>query len=184
MTTPVFEISPIDAETLIIPIVGTAPLITNNWSEKARRQMLDSMQGRKSPKQPKDPQADYEAAFYRTKDDGYGFPVLAFKSATVEASRLYGKSVTKVGLKQTLFFTGEYSDKANQSLVVIDGEPRMREDVVRVRMGGSDLRYRPEFPEWSTSLTVTFIKSSITRESVLCLSWPTMRPNLLAKVVG
>lgn len=169
MTTPTAEISPIDGETLEVPIIGTAPLIMHNWSEKAKRMMLDNMQGRRSPKEPKDPEAEYKAAFYLTKDDGYGFPVLAFKAATVEASRLYGKSVTKVGLRQTLFFQGEYSPKCNQSLFPIVGEPHMREDVVRVGMSGTDLRYRPEFPEWSTVLTVTFIRSSLTRESVLSL---------------
>jgi hypothetical protein len=169
MTTPVVQIARIDAETLLVPIVGTAPLIMHNWSEKAKRQMLDTMQGRKSPKEPKNPDAEYEAAFYRTDAGGYGFPVLAFKAATVEASRFYGKSVTKVGLRQTLFFTGQYSKSANMQLVPVTGEPHMREDVVRVGISGTDLRYRPEFPEWTTELTVTYVKSSLTRDSVLSL---------------
>lgn len=169
MTDAQLVIDRIDAETMQVPILGTSPLIMHNWSEKARRQMLDAMQGRKAPKEAKDPQAEYEAAFYRTKDGGYGFPVLAFKAATVEASRFYGKSVTKVGLRQTLFFSGEYSESAKQSLVPITGEPVMREDVVKVGMSGRDLRYRPEFAEWSTVLTVTYVKSSLTRESVLSL---------------
>lgn len=166
---PAVSISRIDAESIQVPILGTAPLIMHNWSAKAKRMMLDNMQGRKAPKEPKNPEAEYEAAFYLTKDDGYGFPVLAFKAATVEASRLYGKTVTKVALRQTLFFTGEYSPKCNQSLVPITGEPHMREDVVRVGMSGTDLRYRPEFPEWTTVLTVTYIKSSLTLDSVLSL---------------
>lgn len=169
MTTPQVAISRIDAETLEVPIIGTAPLIMHNWSEKAKRMMLDNMQGRRSPKEPKDPEAEYESAFYRTDEGGNGFPVLAFKAATVEASRFYGKTVTKVGLRQTLFFNGIYSKKCNQSLFAITGEARMREDVVRVGMSGTDLRYRPEFPEWSTVLTVTFVTSSLTRDSVLSL---------------
>src|SRR3954468_1368217 len=139
MTTPTVEISPLDAETIVVPILGTAPLIVHQWSDKAKRQMLDICQGRKSPKEPKNPEAQYEAAFYRTKDGGYGFPVLAFKAATVEASRFYGKSVTKVGLRQSLFFTGEYSPTAKMQLVAITGEPHQREDVVRVGMSGTDL---------------------------------------------
>lgn len=169
MTDTQIIIDRIDAETMQVPILGTAPLIMHNWSEKARRQMLDNMQGRKAPKEAKDPEAEYQSAFYRTKDGGYGFPVLAFKAATVEASRFYGKSVTKVGLRQTLFFSGEYSETAKQSLVTITGEPHMREDVVKVGMSGRDLRYRPEFPDWSTILTVTYVKSTLTRESVLSL---------------
>lgn len=66
---------------------------------------------------------------------------------------------------------GEISERDAQALVPIDGEPRMREDVVR--LGGpsrsADLRYRPEFPEWRTALEVTYVKSSLTRESLLSL---------------
>jgi len=168
-TAPAIQISRIDAETISVPIIGTAPLIMHNWSDKARRQMLDAMQGRKIPKTNKNPEEEYLAAFYRTKDGKPGFPVLAFKSATVEASRFYGKNVTKVGLRQSLFFNGEYSPSAKKALFVIEGEPEMREDVVRVGMSGTDLRYRPEFHDWSTTLQVTYVKSSLTRDSVLSL---------------
>ena len=75
----------IAVETVAVPIRGTTPLIVHRFSEKAKRQMLDNMQGRKSPKAPKDPQAEYEAAFYRLDGDRYGLPAVAFKSATVAA---------------------------------------------------------------------------------------------------
>ena len=162
------HISKIDAETLLVPIVGTAPLIVHRFSEKAKKQMLDAQQGRKSPKLARDPEAEYEAAFYRTKD-GYGFPMIAFKAATVGAARFYGKDVRMTELRQFLFFKGVLSDADPQPLAVLTGTPRMREDVVRIGMGSSDLRYRPEFPEWSTELEVTYVKSSLTRESVLSL---------------
>lgn len=162
------HISKIDAETLLVPIVGTAPLIVHRFSEKAKKQMLDAQQGRKSPKEARDPESEYQAAFYRTKD-GYGFPMIAFKSATVGAARFYGKDVKMTELRQFLFFKGVLSDADPQPLAVLTGEPRMREDIVRIGMGSSDLRYRPEFPEWSTELEVTFVKSSLTRESVLSL---------------
>lgn len=164
------EITQIASETLSVPIVGTMPLIVHNFSEKSKRQMLDAQQGRKTPKVSRDPQAEYEAAFYRTKD-GYGFPVTAFKAATVGAARFYGKDVKMTELRQFLFMHGEISDNDPQALVPIYGEPRMREDIVR--LGGmsrsADLRYRPEFPEWSTVLTVTYVTSSLSRSSVLSL---------------
>jgi hypothetical protein len=43
----------------------------------------------------------------------------------------------------------------------------MREDVVRVGRGGSDLRYRPEFWPWSATLEVIYFSNAITRETVL-----------------
>jgi len=158
----------IAAETLSVPIVGTAPLLVHKFSEKAKRQMLDNMQGKKSPKQPKDPRAEYEAAFYRMKDGGYGFPAIAFKAATVSASRFYGKSVTMTSLRQFVFINGEPGEDGQQ-MVPIVGEAQMREDVVRVGMGGTDLRYRPQFLEWSTTLLVTYVTSALTRDSLLSL---------------
>lgn len=164
------QIARIGTETVRVPILGTMPLIVSNFSEKAKRQMLDAQQGRKSPKQARDPEAEYQAAFYRTKD-GYGFPVTAFKQATVGAARFYGKDVRMTELRQFLFMRGELSENDRQALVEIVGTPRMREDVVR--LGGvsrsADLRYRPEFPEWSTVLEVTYVKSSLSRDSVLSL---------------
>lgn len=161
-------IDEIAAETLTVPIVGTSPLIVHRFSEKAKRQMLDSMQGRKTPKQPKDPMAEYHAAFYRTKGGEFGFPAAAFKQATVAGARFYGSGVTMTSLRTSVFMRGEPGEDG-ASLVVIDGEPQMREDVVRVGRGGTDLRYRPMFEEWSTTLTVTFVTSMLTRSSVLSL---------------
>ncbi len=165
---PQVVIDQIAAETISVPIIGTAPLLVHKFSEKAKRQMLDNMQGRKSPKVAKDPKAEYEAAFYRTKDGGYGFPAIAFKAATVSASRFYGKSVTMTSLRQFVFINGEPSEDGQQ-MVRIEGEPTMREDVVRVGMGGTDLRYRPQFLEWSTTLEVTYVTSALTRDSLLSL---------------
>jgi hypothetical protein len=162
-------ISKIATETIRVPLLGTSPLITHKFSEKAKRQMLDAMQGRKSPKEPKDPEREYRDAAYRTDAGGYGIPAIAFKSATVSAARFFGKSVTMVGLRQTVFVAGEFSKGEGMMLAVITGEPEMREDVVRVGNGGTDLRYRPCWQQWETSLDVTYVKSMLTRDSVLSL---------------
>lgn len=167
--TATIHIDRIAAETIRVPIVGTTPLIQQRFSEKAKRQLLDNMQGRKSPKQPRDPQADYEAAFYRLKDGTFGHPVTAFKDATVGAARFYPRnSVTMTGLRQSVFFRGEPGTDG-LSLIRIIGEPTMREDVVRVNRGGTDLRYRPQFTEWATTLEVTYVTLLLTRDSVLSL---------------
>ena len=169
MADQIIAIQRIGMETLRVPIVGEAPLIVHKFGEKARRKMLDIACGRKTPKEAKDPEAEYEAAFYRLDDGGYGFPVIAFKSATVGAARFYGKSVSMTALRQFVFFDGEFSKRDGQKLARIEGTPRMREDVVRLSSGGSELRYRPEFVEWSTTLDVTYVRSMLTRESVLSL---------------
>lgn len=169
------QLNKIDAEILRVPIIGTAPLIVHNFSEKSKRQMLEAQQGKKKVKQIRDPHAEYEAAFYRiANEDGpdkYGFPVTAFKAATTGAARFYDKSITMTALRQFLFMSGVMTKADPQMLVEIVGEPEMREDVVR--LGGpsrsADLRYRPMFAEWSTTLEVKYVRSSIDRNSVLSL---------------
>lgn len=167
-STATIAIDRIAAETLKIPIMGTTPLIMHRFSEKAKRQMLDATQGRKSPKAPKDPEADYESAFYRTGNGRYGFPVVAFKAATVGAARFYGKDVTMTALRQSMFLRGEPSDDG-MAVTEIFGEPEMREDVVRVGQGGTDLRYRPMFRDWRAVLIVSYVTSMLTRGSLLSL---------------
>jgi len=168
MTSPVVAIQRIAAETIDVPIIGTAPLIMHQWSAKAKQQMLDAQQGRKNVKETRDPEKDYLASMYET-EHGYGFPVLAFKAATIGAARYFGKAVRMTELRQFLFFAGVPSADHTQILTPIKGTPRMREDMVRVGMGGTDLRYRGEFVEWSAVLTVTYVTNSISRESVLSL---------------
>lgn len=167
-TDAVVQIDKLDEETIRVPIVGTSPLIIHRFSEKAKKQMLDAMQGKRSPKVPKDPEAEYEAAAYKFPDGGYGFPVIGFKQATVSAARFYGKDVSMTSLRQFVFFRGDLGEDG-QMLARIVGKPHIREDVARVARGGTDLRYRPEWTEWSTTLDITYIKSAITRNSVISL---------------
>jgi hypothetical protein len=165
------KIDTLGRETLRVPIVGVTPLIVHRFSEKAKRQMLDNMQGRKKVKTIRDPESDYQESFYRYDDNGeekYGFPSVGFKSATISAARLYDKSVTMTSLRQALFFGGVMGTDG-QLLTPIEGEPEMREDVVRLSMSSTDLRYRPMFMPWNASLEVTYVSSVLSRQSVLSL---------------
>jgi len=162
----VVQIQRIGRETILVPIRGTAPLIMSRFSEKAKAEMLNISQGKKTEKQPKDPAAEYAAALYHFKD-GYGFPSLAFKAATVSAARYY-KKLAMTELRQYLFFAGEVGPDGMR-MVAINGEPTMREDTVRYKTGGTDLRYRPEFQNWTATLEVLYVTSALTRDSVVSL---------------
>jgi hypothetical protein len=174
-STPVAEaaalsIPRLDRRTILVPIKGTAPLIVHRFAEKARRQMLDKMQGRKAVKEVKDPAAEFEAAKYLLDDGRPGFPSVAFKAAMVSAARFFDKSVTMVTLRQTVFLDGLYSTSSRQKLVAIQADDAvMREDVVTVGVAGHDLRYRPEYANWRAVLPIHYVASSLNRESVLAL---------------
>lgn len=149
--------------TVQIGIVGTSPLIVHRWSDKAKKQMLDKQTKRASAgKVAKDPEQDYRDSLYVLPDEqggGYGFPTVAFKAAAVRAG-------TYSELKMT-FLRGAFHVQGE--MVEIVGEPRPREDMVRVGMGVADIRYRAEFPEWRTTLTVRYNARAISLEMLLNL---------------
>ena len=154
-----------------IEVRGTAPLIVHRWSEKARRMMLDAQQGKKNPKQAKDPVEDFETSMYRFEDGGHGFPIMAFKSATVRGgARLFGKSVKMTELRQLVTFMSDgLCTDGTQLVRLIADEPIMREDMVRVGMGTADIRYRAEYRDWRAILRVEYVPSVIDLSSVVAL---------------
>jgi hypothetical protein len=149
--------------TVEIRLVGTSALIVHRWSDKAKRQMLDKQTKRASAgKAAKDPDQDYQDSLYVLPDEqggGYGFPTVAFKAAAVRAG-------TYSELKMT-FLRGAFHVQGE--MAKIEGEPRPREDMVRIGMGVADIRYRAEFPQWSTTLTVKYNARAISLEMLLNL---------------
>lgn len=148
-------------ETVSIQVQGISPLIVHAWSEKARKMILDKqMKQNAKGKEAKDPKQDYEDSLYRLDDgSGYGFPVIAFKAAAVRAGTDLGLKMTD--LRRAFHLRG--------TMAPIVGEPRMREDMVRVGAGTADIRYRGEFPEWSAELTADYKPTAISREQLQAL---------------
>ena len=145
---------------LRLRLIGTSPLIVHKWSEKAKKQMLDKQMKRGSQgKAAKDPDQDYRESLYIRDDGTYGFPAVAFKAAAVRAG-------TYCEMKM-VFLRGAFHVEGD--LVRIIGEPKAREDMVRVGMGTADIRYRPEFPEWSTELDVTYNSRALSAEQIVQL---------------
>ena len=147
--------------TLEIRLVGDSSLIVHKWSEKAKAEMRAKHAKEPLPKKGKrDPEQEYKDSLYEYPGGGYGFPTIAFKAAAVTAcSQVEG--ITKVLARSVFHIDGE--------LVKIDGEPNMREDMVRVGMGTADLRYRGEFKEWAVSLKVKYNATAITPSQIINL---------------
>lgn len=150
----------------VIEIEGTAPLIVNRFSAKARQLMLDKQMGKTNIREHKDPEACYEGSLYRLPGDRFGFPATAFKGAIVDAARYFKSSkLTMTALKQMIFIRGEGSDM----LVPIDGIPKMREDPVRNATGVADIRFRGEFWPWRVTLEIVYVRHMMNVESVVAL---------------
>ena len=153
----VITLVPPKVETVHIEVVGTASLICHRWSEKAKKMMLDKQTKRATgAKQVKDPQKDFEDSLYRHPDGGYGFPSVAFKAAAVRAGTYSDMKMTF--LRGAFHVTGE--------LVPIDGEPTMREDMVRLQGTTADVRFRGEFKEWSATVPLQVNTSVLSIEQL------------------
>ena len=140
--------APMNVQAMTITLRGDSPLVSHAWSQKAKQAMKDKQA--KAPKQAKEvrnPEAEYLESLYPHPDGGYGFPAVAFKSAAVDACS-HVDGLTKVQARGAFHIIGD--------MIRIDGEPHMREDMVRVGMGTADLRYRGEFSEWSATLAIRY----------------------------
>jgi len=156
----VVEMKRINIQRVEVKLEGISPLIVHAWSAKAKKEMLDKqMKKAKNAKEAKDPQRDYEEAFYRLPNGKPGFPTIAFKQAAVSAGGRFSDGLKMTELRGAFFIEGELAE--------IIGEPRIREDMVRVGMGTADIRYRPEFPQWGTTLKISYNADAISLDQLV-----------------
>jgi hypothetical protein len=147
MTTSTIQLQPLNLKRIAFTLVGDSPLIVHAWSEKAKKAMLDKQMKRaQKGREAKDPEADYEACFYRFDSGAYGFPTVGLKAAMVSACRFVDAKMTVA--RGAFHIDGD--------LLELMGTPRPREDMVRVGSGTADIRYRPEFPEWRMPVEIKF----------------------------
>lgn len=158
----VVELKKINIKNVIIELIGDSSLIVHAWSDKAKKGMLDKqMKKAKNKKEAKDPQKDYEDAFWKLPNGKPGFPSIGFKQSAVSAGGRFSDGLKMTELRGSFFIEGE--------LIEIEGEPEMREDMVKVGMGTADIRYRPEFKKWKVSLPIKYNVDAISLEQLVNL---------------
>lgn len=142
-----------------VHLVGISPLIVNNFTEKSIDEMeyersgaVDAKQKRKL-RPPVVPEEKFNAA--RILDEKGRDCICArwIKACLVTAAKYPDIDIAGTKLRGALFVLGD--------LIPIEcaAGPRMRRDVVRVGKFGNkqpDLRYRPEYTEWSLSIRIEF----------------------------
>lgn len=160
------EVPRINLGMLEIRIVGMSQLIVHAWSAKAIRIMEEAQAGGvRKKKEPRNPKEDYEGAKYVSTAGWEGVPSVSFKAALVGACRqVDGLPMTMA--KRILFVERDGISTEGQGLVRIEGEARMRRDMVRLESGVADLRYRPEYSPWAATLRIRFNKNVLTHEAV------------------
>ena len=172
------EIPPLKISYLDMAIEGTAPLICHAWADKAKKMILDKQQkkasaGREtrrpekdfaeslywlSPKPDFEPMSDEEIMDAVAKGE-FGFPSIAFKSAAIDGAYQTGAISKKTIARASFMLLGEF--------IKLEGEPRPRQDMVRIGMGTADIRFRAEFLNWRATLHVSYNELATSPEQIL-----------------
>lgn len=170
-TEDVVMIRPIETKWIKLRVVGDSPLICHNWSEKAKKQMLDAQMGKNKTKkrEPKNPVADFISSMYWLTEPPKEMTIEAFEDAVKAGARFGIKAVSfklagnsaayrlgwvknQMGLRGAYFIEPDVDDLVEVHYASI----KMREDTVTVGMGTADLRYRGELENWYVDLTVSY----------------------------
>lgn len=166
-------------ERMEIMVIGDSALIPHKFSSKSKNQIREK-QGKtaRGAKEARNPRQEFLDSLYivdeelnliadedvkdLTKDTIFAMRSISFKSAAVGACS-HVDGITKVLARGAFHIDGEY--------VRIDTDelPDMREDLVTIGMGKSDLRYRGNFKQWSAKLTVRYNASVLSREQIVNL---------------
>ena len=151
------SLKPIKQCEMELRIQGTTPLIHHNWDEKSKEMMRQKHAGVKTKKRDvRDPDAEFRAATHKTAEGVYGFPSGGIKKCLLNAAHK-DIGIEKTLLRKSLFIIADDDSVTGEPLCFLDTEePIMREDVVRVGQGSTDLRYRPEFKDWSITLKIQY----------------------------
>lgn len=160
---------PLQRRLLTLHIRGTTPLIVHAWDEKAKGMMRAKQQGHASatdPKAPKDPRALIEGCKYLDVKKRDCVPAVSFKNAIVAAAR-FTEGLPMTFLRGALFVRGDTRDANGVDLLTLSySSITSREDMVRVGQGTADMRYRPQYNDWSVDLPIEFDESVVSADIV------------------
>jgi hypothetical protein len=153
-------------------IRGTAPLVLNAFSEKARNMMKTKQEAGSTAKKGRQREAkDFQACFEGAKhvsDDGWlGFAASGIRAAMVSACRIVGFKMTLA--KLSLFVLADGYDRVDGTALVriTKGTPIYVEHPTRNETGVCDIRPRPMWKQgWEAILRIQFDADQFKLEDV------------------
>lgn len=175
--TPV-KLQAINIKEVEITIEGTSPLIVNNFSEKSRQQILDAqMKKAKKEKEVRNPIEDgmracywltpmpeefTEESFEKALKEGarFGFPAKGIKASIVSGAYRNKLTPDKVSLYGAFLIPDELVEIKYENM-------KIREDYVRIAHGGTDVRFRPEFDNWSMTFKMLYNENAYSLEQII-----------------
>ena len=157
-TSTAIKLKPLNIREVKFAIVGTSSYIQHAWSQKALRSLrMTAAERRKQPKVGRTPEAEAEGAMYRLNGKP-AFPLLQLKASMINAAHK-DLGIEKTLVKKSFFIPANNPER----LIEMEcSEPVIREDIVRVGMSQTDIRYRPEFHDWRVNVTAHYDADNLT----------------------
>lgn len=178
-------IRPLNLKVFNVGIEQLNPLVEHRFAEKARKEMIGKQMGTlpAKKKDKRDPKAEFEASLhiiqsgkftYKSNDElglgeveftgKIGFPAYGIKAAIVAAARNVD-DLPMTLLRGAMFIRGDEND-----LVEIEYQKLfMREDIVTIGRGITDLRYRPDIRGWKAKLQIEYNADVLSADQIVNL---------------
>jgi len=156
------QIKPPAFQVVRIKIVGNAPFVQLRFSEKAQATIrathaAGSVAGSKKTRTPKDFDALYEQAMYKSPDGRRGIPATAFRNGMIDACRTVNYKMTHAKMAAYVIEDGFDVDGSTPLVYFTHGEPEHFESTVRNDNGQPDIRVRGKWaPGWKMTLNIRF----------------------------
>ena len=154
---------------VIFKIQGTAPFVSNKFSEEMKKAMRDKQaeggtaKSKHTKRDPKDFEKRAQQSLHVSTDDWIGFPASGIRKGLISACRLVNFKMTIA--KMSVFIEPDGFDKEDGTPLVrfLKGTPRHVEHYVRLSNGAPDICPRMMFdPGWEASVRVQFDEDQFT----------------------
>lgn len=164
-------ITPPDMRYIELTIKGTAPLVINKFSAKAKEMMMATQMAGSTAKSRKNREAkDFEDLFNGARHvstEGWdGIHAASFRNAAISACRAAGFVMTKAKLAIFVEPDGFDADDFTPLVRITEGEPQMVVSPCRNASGVIDLRPRPTYMPWAANLRIRYDAGILTAEDV------------------
>ena len=178
VASPPVVITPPDIRIIELQIEGTAPLVINKFSAKAKEimmatQMAGSTAKSRKNREAKDFEELYNGARHISSKGWDGIHAASFRNAAISACRAAGFVMTKAKLAIFVEPDGFDADDMTPLVRITKGEPQMVISPCRNATGVIDLRPRPTYFPWAATLKIKYDSGILTQSDVV---------NLIARV--
>lgn len=157
------KVQPLNHNTIKVKIIGKTPLLMDRMPEETMQGILDKQTGvaKSGKKQLRDTQKEVERAIHKMSDGTIGFPIAGFKRGMIESASFVGDKF----FSKKLVSGGVRIINGREGLVPIKFK---KMDVLKHNIG-HNMKFSPQFHNWSTELAIQFDANNISATDIVNL---------------